>query len=42
VPLRYNPHFPINTLILMRGAVGMQLRDPGRFPDYCAVMFRAI
>jgi len=42
VPLRYNPHFPINTLILMRGAVGMQLRDPGRFPDYCATMFRAI
>jgi 2-hydroxychromene-2-carboxylate isomerase len=42
VPLRYNPHFPINTLLLMRGAVGMQLRDPGRFPDYCAAMFRAI
>ena len=42
VPLRYNPHFPINTLLLMRGAIGMQLRDPGRFPDYCAAMFRAI
>ena len=42
VPLRYNPHFPINTLLLMRGAVGMQLRDPGRFPDYCAAMFRSI
>ena len=42
VPLRYNPHFPINTLLLMRGAIGMQLRDPGRFPDYCAAMFRAL
>ena len=42
VPLRYNPHFPINTLLLMRGAVGMQLRDPERFADYCAAMFQAI
>jgi 2-hydroxychromene-2-carboxylate isomerase len=42
VPLRYNPHFPINTLLLMRGAVAMQLRDPGRFTAYCAAMFRAI
>ncbi|MFO1280044.1 MAG: 2-hydroxychromene-2-carboxylate isomerase [Burkholderiaceae bacterium] len=42
VPLRYNPHFPINTLMLMRGAVGMQLRDPERFADYCAAMFQAI
>ena len=23
---RFNPHFPINTLLLMRGAVGMQMR----------------
>ena len=42
VPLRYNPHFPINTLLLMRGAVGVQARDPQRFADYCAAMFRAI
>ena len=42
VPLRYNPHFPINTLMLMRGAVGMQLRDPEWFADYCAAMFQAI
>lgn len=42
VPLRYNPHFPINTLMLMRGAVGMQLRDPERFAAYCAAMFQAI
>ena len=41
VPLRYNPHFPINTLMLMRGAVGMQLRDPERFAAYCAAMFQA-
>ena len=42
VPLNSNPHFPINTLLLMRGAVGLQLRDPGRFPEYCTAMFRAI
>ena len=41
VPLRYNPHVPINTRMLMRGAVGMQLRDPERFADYCAAMFQA-
>ena len=42
VPLRFNPHFPINTLSLMRGAVGLQLRDPARFEDYVAVVFRAM
>ena len=42
VPLRFNPHFPINTLALMRGAVGLQLREPQRFADYVAAMFRAM
>lgn len=42
VPMRFNPHFPINTLALMRGAVGMQLRDPARFGDYVTAMFRAM
>jgi len=42
VPLQRNPHFPINTLLLMRGAVGVQARDPTRFADYCAAMFQAI
>lgn len=42
VPLRFNPHFPINTLALMRGAVGLQMREPQRFDDYVAAMFKAI
>ena len=31
VPFAMNPHFPINTLTLMRGAAGAQLRAPARF-----------
>ena len=42
VPLVMNPHFPINTLHLMRAAVGLQLRTDARFEAYCAAMFRAI
>jgi 2-hydroxychromene-2-carboxylate isomerase len=42
VPMRFNPHFPINTLVLMRGAVGVQLRWPQRFDDYVAAMFTAM
>jgi 2-hydroxychromene-2-carboxylate isomerase len=42
VPLRFNPHFPINTLTLMRGAVGLQLREPERFDDYVTAMFGAM
>jgi 2-hydroxychromene-2-carboxylate isomerase len=33
VPFTFNPHFPINTLTLMRGAVGLQLRPPPDAPD---------
>lgn len=42
VPLRFNPHFPVNTLALMRGAVGFQMREPTQFDDYVATMFRAM
>jgi 2-hydroxychromene-2-carboxylate isomerase len=42
VPLQFNPNFPINTLTLMRAAVGLQMRQDARFEDYCAAMFRAI
>jgi len=42
VVLRLNPNFPINTVTLMRIAVGLQLRQDLRFEDYCAAMFRAI
>ena len=42
VPFRFNPHFPINTLTLMRGAAGLQLRAPERFAPYCAVVCKAM
>ena len=42
VTLHFNPHFPINTLALMRGAVGLQLHMPQRFDDYVTAMFKAI
>jgi 2-hydroxychromene-2-carboxylate isomerase len=42
VPLKWNPHFPINTLLLMRGAVAMQLKHADRFYDYVDHVFRAI
>ena len=43
VPLHFNPHFPINTLVLMRGATAMQMHDGGaRFGDYCHAVFRAM
>ena len=42
VPLKQNPHFPINTLMLMRGAAGLQLREPARFEPYMNTVFRAI
>jgi 2-hydroxychromene-2-carboxylate isomerase len=42
VPFVMNPHFPINTLTLMRGATGLQMRQPGAFAAYCDVVFRAL
>lgn len=42
VPFRHNPHFPINTLMLMRGALGLQLREPQRMVPYGDAVFRAI
>ena len=42
VALNFNPNFPINTLTLMRAAVGLQLRQDTRFEGYCAAMFRSI
>ena len=42
VPFRMNPHFPINTLLLMRGTVAMQLRHADRFVAYVDAIFRAI
>ena len=42
VPFTFNPHFPINTLTLMRGAVGVQLRRPQDFTRYVEAVFRAM
>ena len=42
VAFQHNPHFPINTLTLMRGAAGLQLREPERLVPYVDAVFRAI
>jgi 2-hydroxychromene-2-carboxylate isomerase len=42
VPFVTNPYFIINTLTLMRVAVGLQLREPARLDDYSAAMYNAI
>ena len=42
IEFRHNPHFPINTLLLMRGAAGIQMHEPARFGDYAAAVYRAI
>ncbi|MGO4331624.1 2-hydroxychromene-2-carboxylate isomerase [Cupriavidus sp. 2TAF22] len=40
--LQQNPHFPINTLALMRAAKGYQLRDEAAFHRYVEAMFAAM
>ena len=42
VPFNFNPHFPINTLTLMRGAAGMLMRQPDDFARYCGAIFPAM
>ena len=42
VPFNHNSSFPINTLVLMRGAVGVQLRWPERFDAYLKAVFSAL
>jgi 2-hydroxychromene-2-carboxylate isomerase len=42
VPFRHNPHFPINTLALMRMVLGLQLREPQRMVPFVDAVFRAI
>ncbi|CAI8949113.1 2-hydroxychromene-2-carboxylate isomerase [Pseudomonas sp. IT-P44] len=42
VPLKFNPHFPINTLMLMRAVTGMQLRHPERFQAFIDCLFKAL
>lgn len=42
VPLKFNPQFPINTLMLMRAVTGMQLRHPERFQAFIDCLFHAL
>ena len=42
VPLAINPHFPINTLTLMRAAAGVQLHQPERLDAYLRTVFDAM
>jgi 2-hydroxychromene-2-carboxylate isomerase len=42
VPFAFNPHFPVNTLTLMRGAVGLQMRQPALFGPYVDAVFDAM
>lgn len=42
VPFRHNPWFPINTLLLMRGATGLQMREPARFHAYVEAVYHAM
>jgi 2-hydroxychromene-2-carboxylate isomerase len=42
VPLAYGPGFPINTLSLMRAAIGLQMRRPERFGPYVDAMYDAM
>ena len=42
VPFASNPHFPVNTLTMMRGAAGIQLRHPERLEAYLAVVFNGM
>ncbi len=42
VPLVHNPHFPINTLTLMRCATGLLLFRSADFMLFCETVFKAI
>ena len=42
VPLVHNPHFPVNTLTLMRAATGLQMARPHDFGAYCDAVFNAM
>ena len=42
VPFAHNPHFPVNTLTLMRGATGIQMRDPQALMRYVDAVFQAM
>jgi 2-hydroxychromene-2-carboxylate isomerase len=39
---RMNPHFPVNTLQIMRGAIAAQQLGPDLYSQYVTVVFRAM
>lgn len=41
-PFRQNPHFPVNTLALMRGAIGYQRKGEADFHRYVDAIFSAM
>ncbi|WP_238263570.1 2-hydroxychromene-2-carboxylate isomerase [Cupriavidus pauculus] len=42
VPFRHNPHFPVNTLALMRGAIGYQRKGDAEFHRYVDAIYSAM
>lgn len=42
VAFTHNPHFPVNTITLMRAASGLQMRADPRFDAYLKAMFEAM
>ena len=42
IPYRRNPKFPINTLMLMRAAVGLQMQDEEQMRRFVDAVYRAI
>ena len=42
VPFSFNPHFPVNTLTLMRCAVGLQMKRPELLTGYMDAVFNAL
>lgn len=42
VPFVHNPYFPINTLLLMRGATAIQLQQPARFDAYVDAIYHVM
>ena len=42
VPFRHNAHFPVNTLVLMRGAAGYAMRGEAALSRYLDAVWRAM
>ena len=42
VRMRFNPHFPLNTLVMMRALTAMQLQTPERFADLVELLFQGV